>query len=117
MDGSAPIEYSHASERNTLKGNSAMFILALTYVKPNEEADKHMEPHMAWVREGYAKGWFLASGRKVPRTGGVVLAIGQRAEIDAYVAQDPFTVNGIAEYEITEVAITTTAAGLDILKD
>ncbi|MDQ0558834.1 hypothetical protein QO004_000609 [Rhizobium mesoamericanum] len=35
-----------------------MFILALTYVKPKEEADKHMEPHMAWVREGYAKGWF-----------------------------------------------------------
>ncbi|MBB3395212.1 MULTISPECIES: YciI family protein [unclassified Rhizobium] len=94
-----------------------MFILALTYVKPNEEADKHMESHMAWVREGYAKGWFLASGRKVPRTGGVVLAIGQRAEIDAYVAQDPFTVNGIAEYEITEVAITTTAAGLDTLKN
>jgi uncharacterized protein YciI len=120
MDGSPPIEYSHASERNSLKGNSAMFILALTYVKPNEEADKHMEPHMephmAWVRKGYAKGWFLASGRKVPRTGGVVLAIGQRAEIEAYVAEDPFTVHGIAEYEITEVAITTTAAGLDILK-
>ena len=93
-----------------------MFILALTYVKPNEEADKHMEPHMAWVREGYAKGWFLASGRKVPRTGGVVLAVGQRAEIEAYVAEDPFTVHGIAEYEITEVAITTTTQGLDILQ-
>ncbi|MBD9448025.1 MULTISPECIES: YciI family protein [unclassified Rhizobium] len=93
-----------------------MFILALTYVKPNEEADRHMEPHMAWVKEGYAKGWFLASGRKVPRTGGVVLAVGQHAEIEAYVAKDPFTVHGIAEYEITEVAITTTIEGLDILK-
>jgi hypothetical protein len=29
-----------------------MFILSLTYVKPNDEADRHMEPHMAWVKEG-----------------------------------------------------------------
>jgi uncharacterized protein YciI len=93
-----------------------MFILSLTYVKPNEEADKQMEPHMAWVKEGYAKGWFLASGRKVPRTGGVIFAIGDRAEIEAYVAADPFTVHGIAQYEITEIAVTTVVDGLDILK-
>ncbi|TCU15752.1 YciI family protein [Rhizobium sullae] len=93
-----------------------MFILALTYVKPNEEADKLMEPHMAWVKEGYARGWFLASGRKVPRTGGVVLAIGNRADIEAYVAADPFAVHGVAEYDITEVAVTTVAAGLELLK-
>ncbi len=93
-----------------------MFILSLTYVKPNEEADKHMEPHMAGVKEGYAKGWFLASGRKVPRTGGVILAVGDRAEIEAYVAADPFTVHGVVEYEITEVAVTTVVDGLDVLK-
>ena len=53
-----------------------MFILSLTYVKPQEEADRLMEPHMAWVNEGYDTGLFLASGRKVPRTGGVILAKG-----------------------------------------
>ena len=42
-----------------------MFILSLTYVKPQEEADRLMEPHMAWVNEGYDTGLFLASGRKV----------------------------------------------------
>ena len=93
-----------------------MLILALTYVKPNEEADKHMEPHMAWVKEGYAKGWFLASGRKVPRTGGVILAVGERAEIEAYVAADPFTIHGVAEYEIIEVGLTTVTEGLETLK-
>jgi uncharacterized protein YciI len=93
-----------------------MFILSLTYVKSNEEADRYMEPHMAWVKEGYAKGWFLASGRKVPRTGGVILAVGQRPEIEAYVAADPFTIHGVCEYEITEVAITTANDGLEILK-
>ena len=93
-----------------------MLILSLTYVKPNEEADRYMEAHMAWLKEGYARGWFLASGRKVPRTGGMILAAGDRSEIEAYVAADPFTVHGIAEYEITEVALTTVAEGLDRLK-
>ncbi|WEA24848.1 YciI family protein [Rhizobium binxianense] len=93
-----------------------MFILSLTYLKSNDEADRHMELHMAWVKEGYAKGWFLASGRKVPRTGGAILAIGDRAAIEAYVAADPFTIHGVAEYDITELAVTTTAEGLEILK-
>ncbi len=94
-----------------------MFILSLTYVKPNEEADKVMEPHMAWVKQGYDSGMFLASGRKVPRTGGVILAKGNRAEIEAYVAADPFTAHGVAQYEVTEVALTTVVEGLEILKD
>jgi uncharacterized protein YciI len=93
-----------------------MFILSLTYVKPNDEADRHMEPHMAWVKEGYAKGWFLASGRKVPRTGGVIFAIGDPTAIEAYVAADPFTLNGVAEYKITELAVTMAVEGLEILK-
>jgi uncharacterized protein YciI len=93
-----------------------MFILSLTYVKSNEEADKHMETHMAWVGQGYARGWFLASGRKVPRTGGVILALGERADIEAYVAVDPFTVHGIAEYEIAEIALTKVVEGLEALK-
>jgi len=87
-----------------------MFILSLTYVKPNEEADKHMEPHMAWVKEGYAKGWFLASGRKVPRTGGVILATADsRADIEAVIELDPFKEAGAASYQITEFVPTMTA--------
>ena len=93
-----------------------MFILSLTYVKPNEEADRHMEPHMAWVKEGYARGWFLASGRKVPRTGGVILAVGDRALIETYVTADPFIIHGVAEYDVTEVALTTVTEGLEALK-
>ncbi|MNU02476.1 YCII-related domain protein [compost metagenome] len=75
-----------------------------------------MEPHMAWVQEGYDSGLFLASGRKVPRTGGVILARGERAAIEAIVAGDPFAVHGVADYEITEVALTRTADGLEALR-
>ncbi|WP_377274633.1 YciI family protein [Rhizobium sp. R86522] len=93
-----------------------MFILSLTYVKPTEEADRFMAPHMDWVNAGYDNGLFLASGRKNPRTGGVILARGDQAEIEAYVAADPFKVEGVAMYEVTEVVVTRTAAGLEGLK-
>jgi len=94
-----------------------MFILSLTYKRPPEEADHHMQPHLDWVKDGYAKGWFLASGRKVPRTGGVILAKGcERAEIEAFVATDPFTLHDIADYEITELAVTTVVDGLEELR-
>jgi len=75
-----------------------MLILSLTYIKSTQEADVHMQPHLAWVKEGYDKGWFLASGRKIPRTGGVILAV----------AEDPFTIH--------EVALTTVVDGLEALK-
>ncbi|MCM2473422.1 GTP cyclohydrolase [Rhizobium sp. CG5] len=94
-----------------------MLILSLTYKTSSEEADRHMAPHLAWVKEGYDRGWFLASGRKVPRTGGLILAKGDRAAIEAYVAEDPFTVHGVADYEVTEVALSTVVEGLEVLKD
>jgi uncharacterized protein YciI len=93
-----------------------MLILSLTYIAPLEDADKHMEAHMAWVREGYDQGLFIASGRKVPRTGGVILARGDRARLEAMCAADPFMVHGIARYEVTEAAFTTVAPGFESLK-
>lgn len=94
-----------------------MLILSLTYVVPIEQADAHMQAHMEWVKEGYDRGWFIASGRKIPRTGGTILARGDRAELEAYCANDPFTIHGIATYDISELAITTVAAGFEMLKD
>lgn len=94
-----------------------MLIISLTYVKSTEEADKHMEPHMAWVKEGFDRGWFVASGRKVPRTGGVILARGDRAEIEAFLATDAFSIHGIARYDVTEMNVTKTIDGLELLKD
>ena len=93
-----------------------MFIISLTYKKPLEEADKHMAAHMEWLKANYADGTFLASGRKVPRTGGVILARGERAEIEALCKQDPFAIHGIADLDIMEVNFTTTAEGFEGLK-
>ena len=52
-----------------------MFIISLTYTQSLEAIDQHLEAHVAFLKEQYAKGLFIASGRKVPRSGGVILAV------------------------------------------
>ena len=93
-----------------------MFIISLTYKKTLEEADKHIAAHMDWVKNAFANGTFLASGRKVPRTGGVIIARGERVEIEALCAKDPFVIHDIADIEVTEVNFTTAAEGFEGLK-
>ncbi|MDV6329699.1 YciI family protein [Asticcacaulis sp. 201] len=93
-----------------------MFIVTLTYKVPNDEVDRYLEGHMAWLKDGYAKGLFLAAGRRVPRTGGMIFANGDRNEVEAMLRADPFHVNGVSDYTISEVNITSTATGLEALK-
>lgn len=51
-----------------------MFIVTLTYTRPLAEVDALMDPHMVWLKKHYESGLFVASGRQVPRTGGVIFA-------------------------------------------
>lgn len=62
-----------------------------------------MSAHMAYLRKHYAAGTFLVSGRKIPREGGVILAVGRsKQEIEDVVKQDPFCQAGLADWRITE---------------
>ena len=73
-----------------------MFVLLLSYVKPLAEVDALMRDHMAWLNEHYDAGRFLVSGRRIPRTGGVIVARGDdRGAIEALAASDPFVSAGI----------------------
>ncbi|MFD5468393.1 YciI family protein [Kitasatospora sp. NPDC127059] len=91
-----------------------MFVLELTYTAPMERIDEALAEHVRWLDGHYAAGTFLASGRKVPRDGGVILAAGQdRAAIEALVATDPFVRRGLTEYRVTEFLATVTAPALD----
>ncbi|MFF2080223.1 YciI family protein [Kitasatospora sp. NPDC058162] len=90
-----------------------MFILELTYTAELARIDEALAEHVAWLEAQYAAGAFLASGRKVPRDGGVIVAVGQdRAAIEALVATDPFARLGLAEYRVTEFVATVTASAL-----
>ncbi len=95
-----------------------MFVVMLNYVKPLAEVDRLVPAHREYLERGYAAGWFLASGRKTPRTGGVILAqAADREELLARLHQDPFHQGGVAEYEVTEFTASLVAPELAFLKD
>ncbi|MFE2283125.1 YciI family protein [Streptomyces sp. NPDC059443] len=95
-----------------------MFVMELTYTAPIEAVEEEMDAHIAWLDGYYAAGIFLASGRKVPRDGGMILAGGvSRAEIEKIAAQDPFTVAGVCAYRITEFIATKTSADLSTVRE
>ena len=80
-----------------------MFVIELLYTATLEEIDRRMPAHVAFLKKYYAAGNFLVSGRKIPRDGGIILAVGEsRQEIDAIVRQDPFVKEGLAEFRIIE---------------
>ena len=94
-----------------------MFIVSLTYVCDLAKADEFMDAHIAYVDKYFAKKVFLASGRKVPRTGGVILMNADNLEaVQKIVEEDPFFKEGIASFDITEFAPTRTSPELSILK-
>lgn len=91
-----------------------MFVLELTYTAPLEAVDAVLEAHVAWLDEQYERGVFLASGRKNPRDGGVIIAAaGDRARIEKIAAGDPFVTAGVCAYRITEFVATKTAPALE----
>ena len=80
-----------------------MFVIELIYKADLKEIDAEMRPHMAFLRKQYAAGKLLISGRKIPRDGGVILALGEsRDEIEALMREDPFCKNGLAEFRVIE---------------
>ena len=95
-----------------------MFILELTYTAPLDRIDALLEEHVAWLDAGYAEGVFVASGRKNPRDGGVIIAVGgDRPAVEARVATDPFAVHGVAEYRVVEFVPTKTSPALEPLRE
>jgi uncharacterized protein YciI len=80
-----------------------MFIIELTYTADLSRIDAAMPAHMRFLRTHYAAGRFVVSGRKIPRDGGIIVAVGtSRDEIEAIARQDPFVARGLAEVRVIE---------------
>jgi uncharacterized protein YciI len=80
-----------------------MFVIELTYKADLEKIDAAMKAHVAFLNEQYQAGTFLISGRKIPRDGGVILAMGKaRDEIEALMRRDPFCALGLADFRVIE---------------
>jgi uncharacterized protein YciI len=91
-----------------------MFIIELNYKAALEQIDAHMKPHMAFLNKHYASGHFLVSGRKIPRDGGIIVAVGKsRAEIEEIAAQDPFCQKGLADFRVIEFRVSQRAEDIE----
>lgn len=90
-----------------------MFVVLLTYVAPLEQIDRFIPEHIEFLDEQYHLGHFQLSGRKEPRTGGVILAtLDSRDKLEQILRADPFHREGLAEYEIIEFVPTKSSESL-----
>ncbi|HEX7850115.1 MAG TPA: YciI family protein [Sphingomonas sp.] len=83
-------------------GDAPVCLILITYVVALDDVDRHMKPHIDWLERGYDEGLFLLSGRRNPRTGGVIVCRGHKAEVEALAASDPFVTSGAATIEVIE---------------
>ncbi|MGH8178395.1 MAG: YciI family protein [Steroidobacter sp.] len=80
-----------------------MFVIELIYKADLKDIDAHMTAHVRFLKKYYASGHFLVSGRKIPRDGGIILAVGKsREEIEAIIKEDPLHKHGLAEFRVIE---------------
>ncbi len=80
------------------------------------EIDKHLDEHVTYLDKHYKRGNFLVSGRKEPRTGGVIIStVSSRNELDEILGQDPFYREKLADYDVTEIVPTKASKELEHL--
>jgi uncharacterized protein YciI len=80
-----------------------MFVIELTYKTDLKDIDAHMAAHVKFLKKYYAAGTFLVSGRKIPRDGGIILAVGKsKQEIETLIKEDPFHRHGLAHFRVIE---------------
>ena len=80
-----------------------MFVIELIYKADLKQIDAAMGAHMKFLRKYYAAGNFVVSGRKIPRDGGIILAVGESREaIEAIAKEDPFYTKGLVDVRVIE---------------
>jgi uncharacterized protein YciI len=91
----------------------SIFVVDLHYRVPLSEVDTHVPAHIEFLNASYDAGLFLMSGAKVPRTGGVIIAMSESLEaLTRHLEKDPFWQLELAEYKITEFQATKHKQGI-----
>lgn len=78
-----------------------IFIVTLTYVRPLEEVNKHLDAHRDWLVANTIAGRIAVAGPLEPRTGGLIVAhCASRAELDQMMADDPFVIDELVTVQV-----------------
>ncbi|MBP9742651.1 MAG: hypothetical protein KBD37_04755 [Burkholderiales bacterium] len=80
-----------------------MFIVDLHYKVDLAIVDQFVVEHRLWLDKCYAANKLLCSGMKTPRTGGIIIALlTDLDQLNQLLTEDPFSINKVADYTITE---------------
>ena len=80
-----------------------MFVAIITYKKPREEVERHMEMHHHFLYDLYDEGCVVASGPMGDGRGGVILFRSpDLTTAENLLHNDPFYIHDIANYELIE---------------
>lgn len=91
----------------------SLFVITLSYRVPLKKIDAAMAAHVAFLNKQYKKGTLMASGRQVPRVGGIVVAKGKdRGAVERMMQADPLVKKGLATIEVVEFKPSRTAKEL-----
>lgn len=80
-----------------------MFVISLEYLVPLEQVEQHLDAHRTFLEQCYEDNIFIVSGRKNPRTGGIIISsMTDKKQLMKILAEDPFCQYNIAKYEVIE---------------
>jgi uncharacterized protein YciI len=95
-----------------------MFIIDIEYTVEFDKVDPLIAEHFEFLKKYYDAGLFVVSGRKEPRTGGIILVKNNdRKLVEKVMKEDPFYRGKVANYTLTEFVPGTAAGGFESLKD
>ncbi|MDR2145238.1 MAG: YciI family protein [Tannerella sp.] len=81
-----------------------MYVILLKFTEKADQAEKFVQSHIAWVKQGFDDDVFLLAGSILPDTGGAIIAQGASLpEIEKRVEGDPFVSEGIVNAEVIEI--------------
>jgi uncharacterized protein YciI len=94
-----------------------MYALIVNFIKPVDIVTPHIPPHAAWVKKYFDKGLFLAAGPKTSGLGGVILTKPiDKKMLMQIIAEDPYVIEDVADYQVVEFNCKATSPELVNLK-
>ncbi len=80
-----------------------LFIIIVRYIVEASDIENHLDDHIRFLDDNYKNGTFIASGPQIPKTGGIIIARSDsRSALNAILANDPFAVRHLGEYQVYE---------------
>ena len=84
-----------------------MFVINISYKVPFEKIEPYFEAHIKFVRKYVEKEIFFLTGKKIPRSGGLIISnAGDKDTLLKILSEDPFWEFDLADFGIQEIQLS-----------